>query len=233
MQYMPVFDIAIVEDDASTRAFLAASVEASAQLRLAASFATRREAIDWLRAPGRGPDVLLVDLGLPDGSGIDVIRCACEVHPDCDCLVVSMFGDDESVLASIQAGAVGYLHKDSTPEDIAQTILQMRSGASPISPMIARGVLSRLRGLAPEPAAAPPVPPAPPAPPADPATALSPREQQVLELVSRGFAYAEIGRLHGVSVHTVQAQIKSIYRKLAVRSGREAVFEARQRGLLR
>lgn len=225
---MAACEVVVVEDDARTRAFLVASIESCPELHLAAAFGTAGETLAWLQARREDVDVLLVDLGLPDGSGIDVIRRACELHPRCECLVVSMFGDEQSVLASIEAGAVGYLHKDSTPEDIAQTILQMRAGASPISPMIARGVLARLRQVKPTAELAAAATGA-----AEPTPDLSPREQQVLELIARGFAYAEISRLHGVSVHTVQSQVKSIYRKLAVKSGREAVFEARQRGLLR
>jgi DNA-binding NarL/FixJ family response regulator len=97
--------------------------------------------------------------------------------------------------------------------------------------MIARRVLAKyklLKSPAREPAA-----PAAPAPDRSEKPQLTPREQEVIELVARGFSYAEIARLQGVTVHTVQTHIKNIYRKLAVRSGREAVYEARQMGLLR
>jgi DNA-binding NarL/FixJ family response regulator len=180
-------------------------------------------------------NVLLVDLGLPDGSGLDVIRHAVRLHPACEPLVISMFGDEDNVLASIEAGALGYIHKDSTPDDIASTILEMKSGASPISPMIARRVLSKYLSLRDgRVAAAPPPEPEPvaaaSATPARPA--LSTREHEVLELIARGFSYADIARLQSVSVHTVQTHIKNLYRKLAVRSRGEAVFEATQLGLL-
>lgn len=228
---MAACKVAVVEDDAQTRAFFVASIEAHPQLQVVGAFGTQADALAWLQQPGQTVDVLLVDLGLPDGSGLEVIRSAAELHPRCECLVVSMFGDEESVLASIEAGALGYIHKDSTPENIALTILEMRQGASPISPMIARRVLAKyklLKSPAREPAAAAPSSPDRPDKPL-----LTPREQEVIELVARGFSYAEIARLQGVTVHTVQTHIKSIYRKLAVRSGREAVYEARQLGLLR
>lgn len=227
---MAACKVAVVEDDAQTRAFFVASIDAHPQLEVVGAFGTQAEALAWLRQPGQVVDVLLVDLGLPDGSGLEVIRSAAELHPQCECLVVSMFGDEESVLASIEAGALGYIHKDSTPENIALTILEMRQGASPISPMIARRVLAKfklLKGPAREAA------PVPAAPERGDKPLLTPREQEVIELVARGFSYAEIARLQGVTVHTVQTHIKSIYRKLAVRSGREAVYEARQLGLLR
>lgn len=239
----PVWRVLIVEDDVQTREFFAASVSACASLSLAASVGTVSEACAWIAGPGHTLDVLLTDLGLPDGSGLEVIRAATARFPDCEPLVISMFGDEDNVLASIEAGALGYIHKDSAPENIAQAILEMKAGASPISPMIARRVLSKYQSLrdsrpsapaAPLPAAAPASAPA--APPATssavPRPLLSPREQEVLQLIARGFSYAEIARLQSVSVHTVQTHIKNLYRKLAVRSRGEAVFEATQLGLL-
>ncbi len=227
--------ILIVEDDPQMRDFFAASVSRSGQLQLAGCVGTLAEARTWLDNPSHGVDVLLVDLGLPDGSGLDVIRHAARLHPACESLVISMFGDEDNVLASIEAGALGYIHKDSTPDDIASTILEMKSGASPISPMIARRVLAKYmslrdgRGVA----ASPPEPQPVVSVAAVPARPiLSTRESEVLELIARGFSYAEIARLQSVSVHTVQTHIKNLYRKLAVRSRGEAVFEATQLGLL-
>jgi len=230
------WQVLIVEDDPQTRDFFAASVQGCAQLALAGCLGTLAEARAWLGArEPQGLDVLLVDLGLPDGSGLDAIRHARRMHPGCEPLVISMFGDEESVLASIEAGALGYIHKDATPENIADTVLQMKAGASPISPMIARQVLARYLDLKSN----------RPRTEVDKAqeainieaketleTALSPREKDVLDLIARGFSYAETARLHGVSVHTVQTHIKSLYAKLAVHSKSEAVFEATRRGLL-
>jgi len=219
-----------VEDDARARDFFEASVRASPALRWLAGLGSVAEVRAWLDATQDLPHVLLADLGLPDGSGVDVIRAVTARFPACEALVVSVFGDEESVLASIEAGAVGYLHKDSAPEDIAQTILEIKRGASPISPMIARRVLAKYRSLrAAEPAGAASVP----AP--DPAEVplLSAREQEVLTLIARGFSYGEIARLKGLSVHTVQTHIKNLYGKLAVHSKNEAVFEATRLGLLR
>ncbi len=211
------------------REFFAGSVARSDQLSLVAGVGSVAEAQAWLDRPGQPVDVLLTDLGLPDGSGLDVIRHARLRHPDCEALVISMFGDEDNVLASIEAGALGYIHKDATPDDIAQTIVEMKQGASPISPMIARRVLSKYRlmqsgGLAAD-AMGERVPDI-----ARPA--LSTREQEVLELVARGFSYAEIARLKTISVHTVQTHIKSLYGKLEVHSKNEAVFEATRLGLL-
>jgi len=220
--------VLIVEDDPQMREFFASSVGRCDRLCLAGSVGTVAEARAWLDDSAQTLDVLLTDLGLPDGSGLDVIRHAIGRNPACEALVISMFGDEENVLASIEAGALGYIHKDSTPDDIAHTILEMKDGASPISPMIARRVLAKYRLLkdaataAPEPASMPPG-----------GRPLSPREQEVLQLIARGFSYADIARLTGVSVHTVQTHIKNLYGKLAVSSKSEAVFEATQLGLLR
>ena len=227
------------------RGFFAASVLGCRELVLDADVGTLAEARAWLDDPAHQVDVLLTDLGLPDGSGLDVIRHALLLRPQCEPLVISMFGDEENVLASIEAGAVGYLHKDSTPADIAQTILDMKAGASPISPMIARRVLSKYRmlqahsALAQAAASALPdaaeaiAPAAASAAPDATRGLLSAREQEVLELFARGFSYAEIAKLQELSVHTVRSHVKNLYSKLAVHSKNEAVFEATQLGLLK
>lgn len=228
---LPVWQVLIVEDDAQMRDFFAGSVARCDQLALVASVGTVAEAMLWLDDPDHRVDVLLTDLGLPDGSGLDVIRHARLRHPECEPLVISMFGDEENVLASIEVGALGYIHKDAAPEDIAQTILEMKSGASPISPMIARRVLSKYRLMHSGASASQPEVLDVPVPGTQ-RPALSARELEVLELIARGFSYAEISRLKQITVHTVQSHIKSLYGKLEVHSKNEAVFEATRMGLL-
>ncbi|EJL76944.1 response regulator containing a CheY-like receiver domain and an HTH DNA-binding domain [Variovorax sp. CF313] len=225
--------VLVVEDDSRARAFFEASVQRSPRLFWLGSAGTVQEALGWLARTATIPDVLLVDLGMPDGTGLDVIRDAVARFPGCEPLVVSVFGDEENVLASIEAGAVGYIHKDAAPEDIAQTIVEMKAGASPISPMIARRVLAKYRSLqsAAPPGAAPGAAPEAAAEESDRGL-LSAREHEVLTLIARGFSYAEIARLKGLSVHTVQTHIKNLYGKLAVHSKSEAVFEATRLGLL-
>ncbi|MDO9197225.1 response regulator transcription factor, partial [Rhodoferax sp.] len=109
------------------REFFAGSVSRCVDLQVAATVGTVADAKAWLDDDANTLDVLLTDLGLPDGSGLEVIRYAIRRHPHCEPLVISMFGDEDNVLASIEAGALGYIHKDSTPDDIAQTILDMRA----------------------------------------------------------------------------------------------------------
>lgn len=237
-----VWRVLIVEDDSQMREFFAGSVSRCDDLQVAASVGTVAEAKAWLDKDDNLVDVLLTDLGLPDGSGLDVIRYAIRLHPACEPLVISMFGDEDNVLASIEAGALGYIHKDSTPDDIAQTILDMREGASPISPMIARRVLSKYQAERRQRSRSAEGEPvdlivSKNEAPEDVSTVgqrgmLSPREQEVLALISRGFSYVEIARLQGLSVHTVQSHIKNLYGKLSVHSKSEAVFEATRMGLL-
>lgn len=212
--------VALLEDDARTRDYFESCILGHAQLRLVGSFATLGAARAWFAQ--ETADVLLCDLSLPDGHGLTLIRELAQQQPACEILVVSVFGDEDSVLACVEAGAVGYIHKDAQPADVAQVIIDIKHGASPISPMVARKLLARLRR---------PVVTAVASVPA-PGVALTPRESQVLELVARGYAYAEIARLQAVSMHTVQSHIKNLYAKLAVHSRSEAVFEASRMGLL-
>ncbi|MGV0958587.1 MAG: response regulator [Limnohabitans sp.] len=225
----PVWNVLIVEDDALVRAFFADSVRQCSGLHLSGAVASVAEAQAAIQDLSTALDVLLVDLGLPDGSGLDVIRLARQWRPMCESMVVSMFGDDANVLASIEAGAMGYIHKDAQPDDIAHTIMALKAGASPISPMIARRILAKYRNLqmqntsklqAADVCAK------------ESELKVSSREQEVLELISRGFSYNEIAALQAVTVHTVRTHIKSLYSKLSVHSRGEAVFEATKLGLL-
>ncbi len=232
-----VWRVLIVEDDSQAREFFRASVTGCDQLELVGCVGTVADALSLLDSTrATPPDVLLVDINLPDGLGFDVIRYAARRCPSAEALVISMFGDEENVLAAIEAGALGYIHKDATPENIAQTILDMKDGASPISPMIARRVLSQFHHRQPRVpanvATEPVTGEAADAGQVHERPQLSSREQEVLELIARGFSYAEIARIKSISVHTVQTHIKGLYGKLAVHSKNEAVYEATRIGLL-
>ena len=165
--------------------------------------------------------MLLVDLGLPDIGGIELIRYCAKHLPECDVMVVTVFGDEQHVVGSLEAGATGYLLKDTLPEDIAEQIRTLHAGGSPISPVIARQLLSRL------------APAGPGTAPAEGAPVLSDRELAVLTLATKGFTYEEIAQMMSVSKHTVMTYVKRSYRKLQVNSKSEAVYEARKLGLLR
>jgi DNA-binding NarL/FixJ family response regulator len=220
--------VVVVEDDHRTRARLCEAVRADPAFVLAAAFDRLRPALAWIAA--NPLDVLLTDLGLPDGSGIDLIRACAERHPQADIMVVTMFGDETSVLSSIEAGASGYLLKDAESPDVGQAIRDLSAGGSPMSPLIARKVLARVREREQEqPAAA--IPRAM-AIPGSPGVSLTKRETATLDLIARGYTYEEAARLMSVSVSTVQTHIRGIYGKLAVKSRTQAVFEAHKLGLL-
>ena len=215
--------VVLVEDDERIRAQLTDAVRADDRLALVATFDRLHAALAGLVQ--LAPDVLLVDLGLPDGSGLELIRACSRLHQGCDIMVVSMFADEANVLASIEAGALGYVHKDAADTDIVDAILSLHSGGSPMSPAIARRMLTRIRST---PAAGLSARAAAPAP-----SALTPRETEILNLISRGYSYQEVADLLNIMVSSVQTHIKSMYRKLAVHSRSEAVFEARALGLLK
>lgn len=162
-----------------------------------------------------GFDVLLCDLGLPDGSGIDLIGAAARQSPETDILVITMFADQTKVIDSIRAGARGYLLKDQRVDECIEAIREIRRGGSPISPIIARQLLRRIH---PEAAAGD--------------AGLTEREREVLNLLSRGFSYAECAELLSVTANTIGSHVKSIYRKLEVNSRAEALFEASNKGIL-
>ena len=209
--------VALVEDDISFQNSFSAAMDAADDMDLRGTAFNVAQAIRLLDGPVL--DILVVDLGLPDGSGIDVIRAAHAAWPDCGIMVSTTFADDKHVIASIEAGAAGYLLKDSSSEKMAEDIRCLRSGGSPISPRIARQILLRFRAPEPEPV----VPLASP---------LSPREQQALELITKGFSYDEIAELMSVSRNTVMTFVRRIYQKLEVKSKAEAIFEARSHGIL-
>src|SRR5262245_4706963 len=217
----------LVEDDPAFLARFCAIVAAAPELRLLGAVGDLASARQLLA--GTPPDVLLTDLGLPDGSGIELIRETATRHPATDIMVISVFGDEEHVVASIEAGATGYVLKDSLPEEFVVLIRELRSGGSPISPLIARKLLRTFRR--PRPGATPAAAPSAPAAAAAEA-GLTPREAEVLGLVAKGFAFAEVARLLDMSPHTVTAHVKRVYQKLAVHSRGEAVYEATRMGLL-
>lgn len=215
--------VVIVEDDAVTRRSLSFSIESEPALQLLAAFDGVKPALAWLETGST--DILLTDLGLPDGSGIEIIRAFVQNCPACDIMVLTMSSDEDSILACIEAGASGYILKDARRLDIVRSLLDLHAGGSPISPMIARKILGKMRqakeGEASGPAEVQAVGPA-----------LTRREAAILDLIARGDSYGDVAKLLGVSVGTIQTHVKNIYAKLSVHSRGEAVYEAQRRGLL-
>ncbi len=213
--------VLIVEDEPEFIRRFSEAVLADPALTLVAAVTSGVEAMAMIDR--HRPDVALVDLGLPDISGVEVIRHAIDGGRQCDVLVVTMFGDDGHVVDSIEAGATGYLLKDASPARIIASVHEVRAGGAPISPGVARRILSRLRvAMRPADNGAARVAQSP----------LTPRETELLRLTAKGLPFDRIGEILGISPHTVVAHVKKIYRKLAVNSRSEAVYEASQLGLL-
>ncbi len=228
----PPFRLALVEDDVHFVKAFSAAVAQQTDLVLAHAVSTLAQGLRLLDLPPA--DALLVDLGLPDGSGIDMIAATTVRWPTCAIMVNSTFADEAHVLAAIDAGAVGYLLKDSAANDMMEELRHLLAGGSPISPLIARQILKRFRNVRAEPtrpAATRPV--EPPASLVQLETAgLSPRETIVLTYFTKGFSAQEIAALLQISHPTVLTYIRRIYAKLNVRSKAEAIYEARMQGLL-
>lgn len=213
--------VALVEDDPAMREAFERVIGAEPSLRFAFGASTAGDLLAWFA--DNPVDVLLVDLGLPDCSGLEVIRRCRDMQPACAMMVLTIFGDEANMLSAFEAGASGYLLKDGTEADLATHILSLHAGGSPMSPTIARQLLVRWQGR----------PPAQPVTPPSANDALSPRETEVLSLIARGFTYSEVAERLGILLSTVQSHVRNIYGKLDVHNKAEAVFEARQLGLLR
>jgi DNA-binding NarL/FixJ family response regulator len=210
--------ILLVEDDPPTLWRLQdALVKAGFDVAAAQTLGEARTSLT-----ARVPRVLLTDLQLPDGHGVDLIRETRQRHPETEIMVISALGDEATVISAITVGATGYILKDAFPSDIAATVRDLVAGHSPISASIARFIVRRTQASV-EPAAEPELNTA----------KLTPREIDILWGIAKGFSYAEIADNLGMSRQTVPGHIKSIYRKLEVHTRGEAVFEAVQQGLIK
>jgi DNA-binding NarL/FixJ family response regulator len=216
--------IGLVDDDIGFQSELSTILTPSTGILLQGIASTRAEGLKMLDMPQM--DVLIVDLGLPDGSGIDVMVAANKKWPTCNLMVSTTFGDELHVMQSLEAGATGYLLKDSAPKNLINEIKSLHSGGSPISPLIARKILTRFHQSPPRPAL-----------PDNRSVeklkvGLSNRELEVLEYITKGFSSNEIAALMAVSPHTVLTFIRRVYAKLKVTSKTEVIYEARNQGIL-
>jgi DNA-binding NarL/FixJ family response regulator len=216
--------VVLVEDDPPTRDFLAASLAAGEDITLLAAAGTLAEARAALERAR--PDVLVTDLNLPDGWGGDLIREVRRSRPQVEIMVISVLGDEASVMKAVRAGASGYILKDARPIDLIESVRDLMAGRSPISASIARHIIRQAH-------AAPTAAPAADANNAPPAPTLTPREMDILWGIAKGFTYNDIAERLGVSRQTVPSHIKNIYRKLEVNSRSEAVFAAVEMKLIK
>ena len=180
----------------------------------AASLAEAHRLLD----AGLQPQLALVDLGLPDGDGTQLIRPLAQQHPACTIVVTTLFGDDAHVFPALCAGAQGYLLKDQPEDRLAAALDGILRGEPPLSPAIAQRLLREFHL---------------PGDAATDAEALTARERDVLVLVSKGCRLPELAEKLQISRHTVSDHLKNIYRKLNVNSRAEATLEAARMGLVR
>ncbi len=214
----PPLRTALVEDEAAFRGALASAVMQADGFELVGTAADLPDGLQLLRRVR--PELLLVDLQLPSGSGLRLIEAAAAELPGTEVVVVTTLGDEDSVMAALAAGAVGYLLKQGQPHRLVEQLQSLREGGAPLSPVLARQLMRR---LTPPPAVAPAV---------SPDVALSEREAQILDAVARGYRYDEIAGQLGISLNTVSTHVKRCYRKLQAHSKTQALAQARRLGLI-
>lgn len=209
--------VVVVEDEPGTRERLASIIAAQTGFHLLGAVGSLTAARQLLQQIE--PDVVLLDLGLPDGSGLALLEDKRRQGLVFEVLVISVLGDERSVLAAIEAGAGGYLLKDADNAAVARAIVQLREGGAPLSPTIAVHLMRRLQapvGRTSE----------------SESLGLSPRELELLRLIAKGLSYEEVAQVLGLRYNTITSYAKELYRKLQVHSRAEAVFEAQQLGLV-
>jgi len=210
----PLIRVAVVEDDPRLREHFVESIASAPQLDLVWSASSIEEARDCITKTS--VDVALIDLGLPDGDGSDLIGLLQDQHGS-KVLIVTIFDDRKSVVRCMQSGADGYIVKESSISEIVESIKILSDGGSPISATAARHLISLVRDAAPQQSRE---------------DVLTPRERELLQLFAKGLTYRETAENLGISRHTVGDHMKSIYRKLAVNSRSEAVYEALQHKMI-
>lgn len=206
--------VLLVEDVAQTRAWLAEIVQEAYGACALVEAGDMRAGLSEVAA--RDYDLALIDLGLPDGSGLEVLRSLRLLQPSAVAIVTTLMGDDSHVVAALSAGAQGYLLKESPRDLLVRQLVQQAEGAPALSPAIARRIMDHFRLTGPA---------------ADPEQALTARERDVLALISRGLRNADVAASLELAESTVASHIKSIYRKLGISSRAEAAWHAARMGL--
>lgn len=200
--------VAIVEDSTGVRENWNKLIDRAPGFRCVGSFDTAEAALK--RLPAIEPDVVLMDINLPGMSGIECTSRLKEKLPRTQILIVTVYADNEHVFDALRMGASGYLLKCTEPEDLLRSITEVMHDGAPMSGRIARKVIATFRK------------------PASAATAkakLTRREEEILELISRGYANKEIAAKFGTSVETVRTQLRHVYEKLHVHSRTEAIAQ--------
>lgn len=210
--------VVLAEDDEPVRQRLAQMIGGWPGAELAGVCGTLAETVAAIET--RPMDLLITDLKLPDGNGIEAIRLLSRRQPEAQAMVISVLADEKTVLDAIEAGATGYLLKDADPPDLVEAIADLMAGRSPISSSIARVLIRRLSDDG-------------RTDPSGEAPSLTRREMDILWGIAKGFTYGELAERLGISHQTVPVHIRNIYRKLQVSNRSEAVYEATRLGLIR
>ncbi len=213
----------VVEDQADTRDWLVSVLKSAFGDITIAAVSTLAEARVWLDGRKGLSDrtIALIDLALPDGTGVDLITAIAQEHPHTIPVVISIYDDEAHLFDAVAAGAQGYLLKDQQPETLVRRLMEIEKGEPPLSPSIARRILAHFQKAAPglENLA-----------PAE--IALTNRESEVLGLLAQGLRISDAAAELGLTRHTVAGYVKVIYSKLNIASRAEAALEARRRGLI-
>ena len=207
--------VVIIEDLLEVREGLAVLINGTSGFECTGRFRTMEEALAGIEAIR--PDVILTDIGLPGMNGIEGTRILTARYPDVPILALSVYGDDENVFDAICAGASGYLLKNTPPARLLQALTEVVAGGAPMSPEIARRVITLFRDFR---------------PPERASYRLTPQETELLRLMVDGHHYKTAAREMGISTHTVSFHLKHIYQKLQVHSKSEAVAKALRERLI-
>jgi DNA-binding NarL/FixJ family response regulator len=206
--------VSIVEDNEQLRTTLAKMISRSEGFECLGQHPSAEAGLEAI--PKEKPDVVLMDINLPGINGVECVRKLKQILPNTQVVMLTAYEDTENIFNSLAAGAAGYLLKRSKSQEILDAVRDVLAGGSPMSTHIARKVVQSFQS---RPAAAP----------SEPEAELSPREQEVLNLLSQGFMYKEISDKLGISFETVRTYIRRIYEKLHVRTRTEAVAKALRR----
>jgi DNA-binding NarL/FixJ family response regulator len=215
----------VVEDQTKILKNQLKLLEASKDIEIIGTALSGETAVE--EVPRLLPDVLLLDLGLPRMSGIDVTRVVKKIAPSVEILIFTIFDEEDKVLEAVQAGASGYLLKGTPADRIIEAIKEVKSGGTVIQPNLARKLLKHFRVAAPGEAELPP--PLAAEPQLKP---LSEREKEILQLIAKGVSNSEAARMLTVSKATIRTHLEHIYRKLEVTNRVEAVTEGLRKGII-
>ncbi len=210
----------IVEDDPKLRASLVDHLGNATAINDLQHCDNLREARHLLKT--YQPDVVLLDVGLPDGNGLELLVDRHDLSIDSKILILSGFSDEQTIVKAIQLGAQGYLLKQDSKANILQALISIMQGTPPLSPSVAQCIMQHLRGEQVIPMDHD----------TDNAPSLPPRQQMTLSLLARGMTYREIAEHMEITFHTVSTYAQEIYNKLAARSRSEAVYKAQQLGII-